>query len=126
MLCISFKINIAPYHFCSAYLQEVPALQDDSVLIHYGRKALGLGPDDQMLPPFLINKVHTTSTADANIPQPEKLASGSGPRRALARFPSDSLEGGAGVAVNVLSGIPSMDEVNCFQPLRLHCSERSL
>lgn len=92
-------------------MQEVPALQDDSVLIHYGRKALGLGPDSQMVPPFLANVVDTTPTADAGIPQPEKLGSGSGPRRALARFPSDTLEAGAGVAVNVLSGITSMDEV---------------
>lgn len=88
----------------------VPELQDDSLIIHYARKALGLDPDEDCLPSFLMNKQGLTSSSSKLTVQ-DKTAGSQPPKRILSRFPSETLQGGAGVAVNVLSGISSVDEV---------------
>lgn len=42
-------------------LEELPTLRDDKLLMHYARKALGLGPDQEALPYFLVKPASGTS-----------------------------------------------------------------
>lgn len=53
LLIVESLIMAKQMAFVKKLLEELPTLRDDKLLVHYARKALGLGPDQEALPYFL-------------------------------------------------------------------------